>query len=434
MPKHRNRSAYVGENGKYSRRFGPRGNTVTLYEREPDGTLYVRCYDPTLADGKGGYRRECLGHRDIKRGEIRAQELSLKIAKGEEDLSAGRITLRQLFAVYERDHVPENKPHEQSVKRRQMELWIRVLGPNKNPHKITLREWRQFIRARRTGAIDARGRPVPEGKRRPLGDRVVGKDCAFLNHVVDWGVAEQISEDRYLMEYNPIRRRRRGSGNTFVIPKEANPRRPVASHDRYLAIRAISDQVTMEIRCNGKRERVRSYLSEILDVVNGTGRRANAVCSLRYEDLRLERTPLAPHGGIVWPAETDKKDSEWTAPLDAETREAIDRILRERPGIGRAPLFPTPADPTVPIRRDVADKWLLKAEELAKVRKQNGSLWHAYRRKWVTEREEHPLSAIAGAGGWSDTQTIEKCYLKTKPETILAVVTEPKRLRHALGD
>ena len=69
-------------------------------------------------------------------------------------------------------------------------------------------------------------------------------------------------------------------------------------------------------------------------------------------------------------------------------RAAIDRVLRKRPGIGRAPLFPSPDDMTKPVSKYLADKWLRKAEDLAEIPNQEGSLWHAYWRKWATERKD----------------------------------------------
>ena len=49
---------------------------------------------------------------------------------------------------------------------------------------------------------------------------------------------------------------------------------------------------------------------------------------------------------------------EATIPISPLVRAALDRIVQERPGIGTAPLFPSPADPTKPITRHLADKWL----------------------------------------------------------------------------
>ena len=89
-------------------------------------------------------------------------------------------------------------------------------------------------------------------------------------------------------------------------------------------------------------------------------------------------------------------------------RAAIDRILRERPGIGAAPLFPKPEDPTRAITRHLADKWLRKAERLAGLEPQRGSLWHAYRRKWATERKHLPDVDVAAAGGWANAVTLKR--------------------------
>ena len=136
------------------------------------------------------------------------------------------------------------------------------------------------------------------------------------------------AQGHYLMQENPIR--------GYEIPTEKNPRRPVASTDRYDAIRKISDQLQMEIRWNGRRDSQRSYLSELLDIVNGTGRRISAVCQLRYENLRLSE---GPYGSIRWPADTDKGGRETCVPISPSVRHALDRVLRDRPGIGSAPLL-----------------------------------------------------------------------------------------------
>ena len=119
---------------------------------------------------------------------------------------------------------------------------------------------------------------------------------------------------------------------------------------------------TPSVRWNGRREKQRSYLSELLDIVNGTGRRISAVCQLRYEDLRLSE---APYGSIRWPADTDKEGRASCVPINPSVRHALDRVLRDRPGIGSAPLFPKPTDRASPLTTYLASKWLREGEELA---------------------------------------------------------------------
>ena len=150
------------------------------------------------------------------------------------------------------------------------------------------------------------------------------------------------------------------------------------------------------------------------------------MCKLTYEDLRLEQ---GPHGSIRWPASTDKTGPETIVPVSPEVREAIDRILRERPGIGSAPLFSAPGDARKPMTRHLADKWLRKGEQLAKPEPQRGSLWHAYRRKRATERKHLPDVDVAAAGGWKTVQTLKSAYQQPDPEPMLRVVLEAGELR-----
>jgi hypothetical protein len=59
---------------------------------------------------------------------------------------------------------------------------------------------------------------------------------------------------------------------------------------------------------------------------------------IRWDGHR-RATPDAPHGAIGWPEDTDKEGKAWEAPINAAVRAALDRVLRERPGIGPAYLF-----------------------------------------------------------------------------------------------
>ena len=275
-----------------------------------------------------------------------------------------------------------------------------------------------MIDSRTSGDIDARGKVVSGVKRSVVRTRSVEADLKWLRWVFNWAAKWRTPQGRYLMRENPVR--------GYEIPTEKNPLRPVASTDRYEALRKISDQQQMEIRWNGRREKQRSYLSELLDIVNGTGRRISAVCQLQYEDLRLSE---GPYGSIRWPADTDKEGRESCVPINPSVRHALDRVLRDRPGIGSAPLFPKPTDRALPLTTYLASKWLREGEKLAGLQTQKGSLWHAYRRKWVTERKHLPDVDVAAAGGWKDTQSLKSAYQQADTETMLRVVLEPGEVR-----
>jgi integrase len=150
----------------------------------------------------------------------------------------------------------------------------------------------------------------------------------------------------------------------------------------------------------------------------GTVRRISAVLSLRFEDLKFD---VEPHGAILWPKATDKIGKQWLAPINAEVRTAIDRILAVRPGIGATPLFPSPLDPSRPVSKELADKWLIAAEKLAGVPKQAGSLWHAYRRGWATSRKGLPLPDLMHLGGWTDPSCLTGIYQQADWATMVRV-------------
>jgi hypothetical protein len=58
----------------------------------------------------------------------------------------------------------------------------------------------------------------------------------------------------------------------------------------------------------------------------------------------------------------------------------------------------------------------------------DGGLWHAYRRKWATERKHLPLKDVAAAGGWNDVATLLKVYQQPDPATLLVVMSEPRKV------
>jgi hypothetical protein len=407
---------------KWSHSAGDRPYTITVYERTPGGVLYARVWDPAGRSGEGGWIRKSLKHRDRDRAKKYALDEAVKLRDGVADLARGKVSLAQVFALYKQYRSPRKKSATgQKSDERRIQMWSRVLGRNKDPHTVSLGEWERFMDQRLTGAITAQGEPVEENNRKPVRARTVEADCDWLRWVFNWAVNWRTTTGHYLMRENPVR--------GFQAPAEKNPRRPVATTDRFESIRKVSDDVPMEIRWNGKREERRSYLSELLDIVNGTGRRISAVTKLRFADLRLERSASAPYGAIRWPGDTDKQGRDWVAPVSPAVRAALDRIARNRPGIGEAPLFPSPEDPTTPISRHLADAWLRKAEQLAEVEPQKGSLWHAYRRKWATERKHLPAADVAAAGGWGSVETLQRAYQHADEATMLRVVLEAGELR-----
>jgi integrase len=332
----------------------------------------------------------------------------------------GKVTLARVLAAYRTHHSPNKTPRQQLEDDRRIELWTRVLGAERDPHRISRQDLQEFSVARLAGTIDGRGNLVGPKMRRALRARPVEADINWLRWVCNWAMGWQDDHGRLLMRENPLR--------GFKPVGEKNPRRAVASHDRYEAVRAVADRVTMEVRWDGPRGTRRSYLAEILDLAAGTGRRIAAICSLRSEDLRLQSTATAPHGAIRWPAATDKMGRESTVPISPEVRSALLRVLDGR-GLQAGYLFPSPKRQDRPVTRWLARKWLRRAEKLAGLEPQQGSAFHAYRRGWATARKHLPLPDVAAAGGWKGVRALEMCYLHADEQTMLTVVLSGAQLR-----
>ena len=150
-----------------------------------------------------------------------------------------------------------------------------------------------------------------------------------------------------------------------------------------------------------------------------------AILALEHADLLLTKGEQWPHGRVHWCAEADKEGKESTVAINADVRTALDQLPR---AIGALPLFPD-------VSYEKASKWLRKAERLAKVEKQDGSLWHAYRRGWATARKHLPVQDVAAAGGWSpkNPAALQTIYQQPDAATVYTVVSQPVALREQQG-
>jgi integrase len=222
----------------------------------------------------------------------------------------------------------------------------------------------------------------------------------------------------------------------FKIPTETNPRRPVETEARFQKVRARAPEITMEVTWSGKAVKgVPTFLETILDIANGTGRRVNAILSLRMENLLLDQGPC---GMIRWPAKTDKKGVEWIVPVSPDVRAAIDAQLERRAAceyMSTSPwLFPAPRSLKKHVRMETATAWLHEAQELAGVPKLERGNWHPLRRKWASERKHLSHVDAAAAGGWKDTKTFTDCYASADMPTMYEVVTNAKPRREDFSE
>jgi integrase len=341
-------------------------------------------------------------------GKAQSEKLAGGYTKAVEELRQAK----NLFELYAQHRTRRKSPAEQKADVRRSAMWLQILGDKMDLSKLSPEDWEGFLRRRTSGEIDANGKEVDDvEKRRRVRPATAGADAAFLKGVCHFGSIWRV-DGRYILDSNPCR--------GFEIPGEPNPRRPVVSVDRYLAVRAVAHSVTM---CVGFGENARdeqSYTPQLLDFAWHTGRRISAILALRYSDLRLDEGQF---GKIHWDSANDKCGKEWLAPINEDLRATINEIRADRQLKGSQFLFPHPNDAMRPLLKDMANDWLIRAEKLAGVAKMDGSLWHAYRRGWATLRKRLPDVDVARAGGWSDLSSLKTCYQHADDDTMLEVVS-----------
>src|SRR5690242_9820028 len=266
----------------FSESFGRYGATVRVFEEK--GRLFVRIK---------GARVPEQSWDDTDEGRARAttwaQEQADLLKAGKGNASDPVPTVARVFALYLNR---ESHRHSRSVRyqdQRAAKMFTRFLKADRDLSKITLDEWTRFIDARRTGAIDAHGVPVPapvtpkDPKRKPVA-QAVSTDLEWLRYVVRWACAWKDPETgQYLMPEDPTRERAFREKERAV--QEQNPRRPVATDDRYDKVLAKAGDV-------------HRLLPVVLTLAHGTGRRIRAILALTAEDVLWGKGDQWPHGRL----------------------------------------------------------------------------------------------------------------------------------------
>jgi integrase len=274
-------------------------------------------------------------------------------------------------------------------------------------------------RLRGSGELDARGHTITDPtKREPVGPRIVAKDLKVLRAACRRAAIERTNTGAFALTADPTR--------GLELPVEKNPRRPIVDAARVEALMAVADQVKMRVGWGKAARWVPSPLPTLLRLAADTGRRASAILALRASDWRPE---LGTYGKILWRAASDKVGRDWLSPVTPEVRRELERFRLERLLVGDALFFPAPNNPSKPVKVEIASDWLRRAEKMAGLDPLAGGIWHPFRRRWATERKHMSPKDVAAVGGWTDTQTLQKCYQVADEETMEAVVMQARRLQ-----
>jgi hypothetical protein len=241
-----------------------------------------------------------------------------------------------------------------------------------------------------------------------------------------------------------------------ITPFAARPIR--SAYERYERTRRKADEVDEQ-----------GLFGAFFELIETLGWRVDAVCRLWASDVDRSVRPAAAYGPIRKRGEVDKEGVEMWVPMNEDARRAVDVVLERNPAIGGTPLFPAPksdADEQSKCwsrwhardlnersqrsagyatrvrraaRRSATSSGIVRARKCRHVDREPRDPskrllgFHAYRRKWATERKHLPVKDVAEAGGWLDRRSLELCYLQADEETMLAAVSEPRKLRETIA-
>ncbi len=375
----------------WSKTVGERPHRIRVYEPFIDSPLYRAVF----VNGKED--RKSLGHRDKERAVKQAYELLAKILANEAVFENEKLTLGMLQHLYLNSPAFEaKKPNTRIDDCRNLQRIINFLGPQRTIQSLDETDVQRFIKQRSIGSseiVNVRGGAV--------GARTVKADFDALSIALNWATRQKRPSGRWLLDQNPLRGVR--------LPREQNPRRPVVAHPIFEALLKAAPAV-------------HPLLPLALTIAEGSGRRLSAWRRLKWGDIDFSTST------ILWRAENDKKGYEQRVPMTESVRDALIKAMNGTIQDADAWVFPAPKNSLEPCNRHILAEWLTKAYALAGVQKAKGSLWHAFRRKWATERKHHPVSDIAAAGGWRDVGTLIDSYLRSDTTTVKRVVENPERI------
>lgn len=392
--------------GTWTCSLGERGMRVRLFDKSVDGVFYRAVWDPTE-------RRKSVASlktRDRAEAERLGRELLAELLRGVQPTKSGPIELAFLWNDFSSRCVQfkDNQPRTRADAERRVDILRGFFGDRRDVRTLTADDQRGYAKARRAGGIVLSDGVITGAVR----ERSVEADLVILHQMLTWATTVRGTGGGSRLERNPLSGVRRD--------REKNPLRPVATWERFKKTRSAIAELSANAKTDLERQRwIRMELALVL--AEATGRRLGSIRALRWEEIDFGSQR------IRWRAESDKKGVEWTVPIPQTLVDEL-RTFQRRLGALGGLLFASESSVDIPMDRHLFDKWLAIAEARAELPKLRGALWHAYRRKWASERKHLSLVDVAAAGGWKDNATLLTCYMQPDDATMLRVMSEPKKL------
>lgn len=392
--------------GKWTRSLGERGLRVRLFQIAKDGSFFRSVWIP----GRGKDRR-CMRTRDRMQAERMGRELLAALLTDQQVTATGILPLDYLWQRYRKEAPAflDNSDTSRSNDENHAKVLIAHFGEYCDVNSLSENDQRAFVSKRLAG-----GMVVGDRVTRKVRSRSAEVETKLLHSMLRWATAVRIGKGQRLLAHNPLQ----GVKNV----REENPLRPVATWERFTKTREAARQLAENDETPPDRRTAWIQLELALVLAEATGRRLGAIRQLRWDDWDFERCT------VRWRGVADKRGHEAVIPIPQSLVTEVKAFRVRLGGAFGGLMFPSASNRDVAVDRHEFRTWLEGAESRAGLPKLEGGLWHAYRRAWATSRKHLPVSDVAAAGGWKDVTTLLRCYTQADNDTILAVMSDPKKV------
>lgn len=374
--------------------FGPKGARVRLILHDAS-TVRAEWY----AGPKGQKGRKVKDWPNTAAGKKEARAW----AKGFSDArtlpgAPEYVSLRVLWEKYITAESHHLRPRTQQLYAEHWRYWERTWGREFDARQTTIGMMDDF----RTALV-----------KRPLGVAFIGRIIRTVKRVYKWG------RTRHYLTVNPI------GDYEYKIGKDNMPESPEEySQDEFERLMATLDPD------DGRKWRAFVGLS----LCGWQGVRENAAVHLAWDDVDFETATL------TWRKRWDKRGREWTQPMRAETRAALEaaRVWRERTGYVGPWVLPannpgSKRDGTYSPQSLIAS--LRTAEREAKVPYKRGRGPHGLRRLLAGNVAEATGNAVLAMRSIGDTDVrMANRYLKRRDTEVRAAFDAVDKRRAELTE
>src|SRR5438552_719379 len=379
---------------------GVRGLKVRVQQHQPGGT-FQRVY-------RVGRRvtYASLGTTDRQEARRLAIEFIRELEKGKRINLAEPLTLECMWDRYQQEAPSYRGNLERTRKQKQTDarLLIAGLGATKRVDHLTKNDVERYVAMRRTG------HGWPDGREsKPVRARTIQGEIKQLRQMIYWAMSERLPDGSWLLENNPLR--------GVKLPKEEDPRRPIATYDRFLKLRTAAQEMAVTATQERGRQRWKRWEMALV-LAEATGARIGAISGLRWADISFDPPE------IKFRAEFDKRGRDRVVPIPEALAEELRGFKVKFAVVGDGWLFPC-VNKDAHWPREVFGELFSRVERHAGLPHMEGAQFHAFWRMWATERMTIGLVDVVAARGTAPAQTLASSYQLATTDGTVAVTSTP---------